>query len=127
MPLLQSALPHRESVWTYPLDDSVHGYLIRDVETEKYSIPFDVGQLLDSVQVWYAGGVLHLHTNRLTMVDTIVDVGLIQRTGEAIGLPHISSLQREERRRTCIWKVAIAGPAIQSQQVYQSSLLRNPQ
>lgn len=95
VPLLQSALPHRESVWTYPLNDRVHGYLIRDVETEKHSIPFDVGQLLDSVQVWYARGVLHLHANRLTMVDTVVDVGLIQRTGEAIGLSHVSNIHCE--------------------------------
>lgn len=61
----------------YPLDDCVHGYLIRDVETEKHRVPFDVGQLFNRVQVWYARGVLQLHANRLVVVDTLVDVGLI--------------------------------------------------
>lgn len=53
------------------------------------------------------------------MVDTVVDVGLIQRTGEAIGLSHVSSLRREEQRRTHIRKVTIARAAIHSQQVHQ--------
>jgi hypothetical protein len=127
MPLLQSALLHHESAWTYPLDDCVHGYFIRNVETEKHSIPFDVGQILNSVQVRYARGVLHLHANRLTMVDAVVDVGLIQRTGEAIGLSHVSSHCREERRRTYIRKVTVARAATHSQQVHQSSSLHNPQ
>ena len=62
------------------MDDCVHGYLIRDVEAEKHSVPFDVGQLFDNVQVWYARGILQLHADRLIVVDSFVDVGLIQRT-----------------------------------------------
>lgn len=66
------------------MDDCVHRYLIRDVEAEKHGVPFNVGQLFDDVQIWYARGVLQLHAHRLVVVDSFVDVGLKQRTRKGI-------------------------------------------
>ena len=83
------------TVVTYPLDDCIQGQLVRDIEAKKYSIPFDVSQFFDCAQIWYARGILHLHANRLVVVNSIVDIGFVQRTGEDIGLLHIS-LQTEQ-------------------------------
>lgn len=81
---------------TYPLHNRVHRQLISDIKAQKHSIPGNIRQPLDSVEVRRAGGVLHLDAGGLEVVHAIVDVGFVQGAGERRGLNHYQHLPPHE-------------------------------
>ena len=86
VPLHSSASCTQQPVGTHPLHDGVHGHLVRDVETEKHSVPRNVRQPLDRVEVWHARGILQLNAYRVAVVGALIDICFIQRPRKGIRL-----------------------------------------
>lgn len=84
--LAKQSNEHQTALYTHPLQDGMHRWLLLNVKAQEYGIPLHIRQPLHRVQVRRARSVLHFDAHRLGVVHASVDICLVTGASNGPGL-----------------------------------------